>query len=197
MEGLTSFILAGIALTGSPGPATLGLAACAASLGVRGSLRLLAGTIIGVIAVMLLTASGLTGLLFASPTLGRAVSALAVGYMLYLAYRIATAPPPGERGANERPLGFIAGLFLGLGNPKAYAAMASLFSGFTLVREARMADLEAKIIILVAIILVVDLIWLLLGSAMSRALHKPGLGRAINIGFAVFLVASVLLAAAL
>ena len=85
-------------------------------------------------------------------------------------------------------------MFLGLGNPKAYAAMATLFSGFVLVRASPVGDAMAKIAILFAIIVVVDWIWLLLGSLLTRVLRDPVLGRAINIAFAVLLVASVALA---
>ena len=197
MKDLPGFLLAGVALTGSPGPATLGLAAAGAAFGIRRSLALLAGILIGVLAVMMVTATGLTGLVLAQPGLGRAVGLMAAGYMLYLAYRIGTAPLPGKRSNADRPPGFAPGLFLGFGNPKAYAAMAALYSGFILVPDRPFADVAAKTVILVAIMVVVDWAWLLLGSALTRYLRHPVLGRAINIAFAVLLVASVGLAFAL
>jgi len=197
MKDLPGFLLAGVALTGSPGPATLGLAAAGAAFGIRRSLALLAGILIGVLAVMMVTATGLTGLVLAQPGLGRAVGLMAAGYMLYLAYRIGTAPLPGERSDADSPPGFVPGLFLGFGNPKAYAAMAALYSGFILVPDRPIADVAAKTVILVAIMVVVDWAWLLLGSALTRYLRHPVLGRAINIAFAVLLVASVGLAFAL
>jgi len=197
MENLPSFVLAGVALTGSPGPATLGLAAAGAAFGLRRSLALFVGILVGVLVVMMVTATGLTGLVLAQPGLGPAVSALAAAYMLYLAYRIGPAPPPGERAASDRPPGFAPGLFLGFGNPKAYAAMAALYSGFVLVRDRPVADVAAKTAILLAIMIVVDWAWLLLGSALTGAFRRPALGRTINIAFAVLLVASVGLAFAL
>jgi len=194
MQDLPGFVLAGFALTGSPGPATLGLAAAGAAFGVRRSLGLLAGILIGVLVVMLVTATGLTGLVLAQPGLGPAVSIVAAGYMLYLAYRIGTAPPLSDGAQFRRPPGLVPGLFLGFGNPKAYAAMAALFSGFTLVRDGPVADAELKMVVLLAIMIVVDIAWLLLGMALTRALRQPALSRAINIAFAVLLVASVGLA---
>ncbi|MBI3515264.1 MAG: LysE family transporter [Proteobacteria bacterium] len=193
MEDVASFVLAGVALTGSPGPATLGLAAAGAAYGMRRSLALFVGILAGVLVVMMVTAGGLTGLMLAQPALARAVALLAAAYMLYLAYRIAMAPPPGDGQAGDRPPGFVLGVFLGVGNPKAYVAMAALFSGFVLVRDRPVADVVAKIVILVAIMIVVDWVWLLAGAALTRAFHRPVLGRAINIGFAVLLVASVAL----
>ncbi len=146
---------------------------------------------------MLVTATGLTGLVLAQPGLGPAVSALAAGYMLYLAYRIATAPVTAKAAGTDRPPGFVAGLFLGFGNPKAYAAMAALFSGFVLIPDHRVHDAAAKMAVLMVIMVAVDLVWLLVGSALTRALRRAALARAINIAFAVLLVASVALAFAL
>jgi len=37
----------------------------------------------------------------------------------------------------------------------------------------------------------VDCLWLLLGTALTRAFRRPRLGRAINLGFALLLVASI------
>jgi threonine/homoserine/homoserine lactone efflux protein len=191
MDDVPSFVLAGIALTGSPGPATLGLAAAGAAYGVRRSLALFIGILVGVLAVMMVTAGGLTGLILAQPGSAYAVSLLGALYMLYLAYRIGIAAPPGDGGADRQPPGFLAGMLLGVGNPKAYAAMAALFSGFVLMRERPVADVAAKTLILVAIMIAVDWVWLRVGAALTRAFRRPVLGRAINIGFAVLLVASV------
>jgi threonine/homoserine/homoserine lactone efflux protein len=47
---------------------------------------------------------------------------------------------------------------------------------------------------LLAMILAVDVVWLLVGSALTRASSRPGVHRAINVAFAVLLVASVALA---
>jgi threonine/homoserine/homoserine lactone efflux protein len=191
LQGVASFVLAGLALTGSPGPATLALAASGAAFGARRSLALWVGILAGVLAVMLATAAGLTGLVLAQPRLGPVVGVLAAGYMAYLAYRIATAPLPGASAGGGAPPGLIAGLFLGFGNPKAYAAMAALYSGFTLVPGQPLVDAAVKTAILLAIILVVNWLWLLLGTMLTRSFRRPVLGRAINIAFAVLLLASV------
>jgi threonine/homoserine/homoserine lactone efflux protein len=193
MENLPSFLLAGVALTGSPGPNTLGLAAASAAYGLRRSVPLLAGSVVGIFAVMLATATGLTGLVLAQPGVAPVVSAAAAVYMLYLAYRIATAPPMAS-GASEHAPGFGPGLFLGLGNPKAYAAMAALYSGFTLLPNDPITDAMTKTGMLLAMILAVDVVWLLVGSALTRASRRPAVHRAINVAFAVLLVASVGLA---
>ena len=190
---LPGFVLAGFALTGSPGPATLGLAAAGAAFGLRPSLVLVAGIIAGVVAVMLVTAAGLTGLVLAHPAIGPAVKLLAAAYIAWLAWAIASAPPAGAAMQGGRRPSLWSGLFLGLGNPKAYAAMAALFSGFVLDERANV-DVVLKIAVLVGIMLVVNIAWLLLGTALTRAFRDPRLSRALNIGFAVLLLVSVAIA---
>jgi threonine/homoserine/homoserine lactone efflux protein len=187
---LTGFMLAGLALTGSPGPANFGLAATGAAFGLRGGVRLSAGIVVGVEAVMLLTASGLTGLILAQPALGPAVQIAATAYIAFLAWKIATAPPL-TQAQSARPPSFGTGLFLGVGNPKSYAAMSALYSGFMLAADRPLLDVALKMLVLFAMVVPVNVTWLFLGSVLTRRLRDPAASRAINIGFAVLLVASV------
>lgn len=192
-DGLSGFVLAGLALTGSPGPANFGMAAAGAAFGWRRGLRLAAGIMVGVVAVMLLTASGITGLILAQPALGPAVQVLAAAYMAYLAWRIATAPPLTGGAEEGRPPSFAAGLFLGVGNPKSYAAMSALYSGFVLAQPPAL-DIALKLVVLLLMLCVVAATWLSLGAALTRWFRDPAASRRINIAFAVLLVASVVFA---
>jgi len=190
-DELLGFALAGLALTGSPGPANLALAATGAAFGAHRGVVLSAGIIAGVWAVMLLTATGLAAFLLGEPVLGPILKAAAALYMLYLAWRIATAPPLFAGDAKRAPPSLGAGVVLGAGNPKAYAAMAALFSGFTLVRAAPTHDAALKMALVVGIMVAVNLLWLLLGAALTNAFRNPRANRVINIVFALSLLASV------
>ncbi len=196
VEGLAAFLLAAVALAGSPGPATLSLTATGAAFGARRGAAYLAGIVFGMVAVMAVVASGLVGLLLAVPGATPVVTVLAAGYFLYLAWRIATAPPLAADTAQRRTPTFTGGLLLSLINPKGYAAMAALFSGFVLVHERLALDIAAKMGVLVFIITAVNVAWLLAGAALTRFFRDPRTNRAINVAFAVLLVASVALALA-
>ena len=191
MEGLLGFILAGFALAGSPGPATLSLAAAAAAFGARRSLGYMVGQIIGLVMVMGITASGMVGLLLAVPGATPVVLAASAAYFAYLAFRIATAPPLTDNALDHRRPTFPAGLLLSLVNPKGYAAMAALFSGFILIRERIALDAAVKIAVLVVIIVAVDIAWLIAGAAMTALFKDPRMNRIVNVAFAVLLIASV------
>src|SRR5258707_3235855 len=88
VEGLLGFVLAGLALAGSPGPATLSLAATGAAFGARRGFGYLAGLVIGMVAVMVIAASGAVGVVLAVPGAAPVVTGLAALYFAYLAYRI-------------------------------------------------------------------------------------------------------------
>lgn len=194
MEGLASFILAGLALAGSPGPATLSLAATGAAFGAAGGIAYMAGINLGMLAVMAVTASGVVGLLLALPGATPVVTVAASIYFAYLAWRIATAPPLSEGHADRERPSFLAGFLLSLVNPKGYAAMAALFSGFVLVRDRLALDATAKIAVLACVIAAVNILWLVAGAALTRWFRDPRSNRIVNIVFAVSLIASVVVA---
>jgi threonine/homoserine/homoserine lactone efflux protein len=194
MEGLSGFLLAAVALAGSPGPATLSLAASGAAFGVRRVAGYLVGIGVGMVGVMAITASGVIGLMLALPGVAPIVTIAAAAYFLWLAWRIATAPPLTEDTAQRRPPSFGAGFALSLINPKGYAAMAALFSGFVLLRDRVTADAVAKIVVLTVVITAVNVLWLVSGAALTRFFRDPRTNRIINVTFAVVLLASVVLA---
>jgi threonine/homoserine/homoserine lactone efflux protein len=191
MDALFSFVLAGLALAGSPGPATLSLAATGAAFGARRGLLYMSGLIVGMVAVMAIVASGIAGVVLALPGATPIIATASAAYFVYLAFQIATAQPLAIRSEQRAQPSFASGLFLALVNPKGYAAMAALFSGFVLVSSRLDLDVLAKITVLVTIITAVNVSWLTAGSALTRFFQDPRTSRIINIVFAVLLLASV------
>ena len=191
MKGLLGFILAGLALAGSPGPATLSLAATGAAFGARRGFGYMTGINLGMVGVMAITACGIVGLLLALPGAMPVVIGLSSAYFAYLAYRIATAPPLAKAGEQHRQPSFLAGIILSLVNPKGYAAMAALFSSFVLIERRLEMDVAVKIALLAVIIAAVNIAWLMMGAVLTRFFRDPRSNRVINVTFAVLLIASV------
>jgi threonine/homoserine/homoserine lactone efflux protein len=148
------------------------------------------------VVVMAIVASGVVGLLLAVPGAAAIVGVLVALYFLYLAWCIATAPPLDEQAADGRAPTFTAGLLLSLVNPKGYAAMAALYSGFVLVQAHVALDIGLKMALLVAIMVAVNVAWLVAGTMLTNLFRKPATNRAINVAFAVLLVLSVVFALA-
>jgi len=193
VDGLIGFVAAALALAGSPGPATLGLAATGAAFGAWRGLAYLTGIVCGMVLVIVVTAAGIEGVIAMVPGLAPALLAFAAAYIIWLAWRIATAPPMGAPDPGRRPPGFLGGVLLSLVNPKGYAAMAALFSGFVVVEGRADLDLVLKFPVLVAIMLAVDMAWLVGGASFARLFRDPAASRVINLVFALLLVASVAL----
>jgi len=102
--------------------------------------------------------------------------------------------PSSAESGERKPPSFLGGLGLSLVNPKGYAAMAALFSGFVLLRERLALDAGLKIALLTAVIVAVNVLWLLAGAIMTRFFRDPRTNRIVNVAFAVLLLASVVLA---
>ena len=193
MDGLIALFTAAIALMGSPGPATLSSAAAGAAYRLR-AVPYVAGITLGTITVMVLVAAGVTGLITSLPGAAPVISALAAAYILYLAWRIATAPPVGALDRQAAAPPFIGGYAMAVVNPKAYGAMGALFSGFPLVPHDPVTDGTLKVALLSGLALAVNATWMSLGAGLARAMQNPRTSRALNVTFAVLLVASVVVA---
>jgi len=191
-DDLIAFILVGFALTGSPGPATLSLAATGAAYGFKAGRSFLFGIIIGVMVVIVGVAAGVFAAIIAIPHAAEVLTVFAIGYFAYLAYKIATAPPVGKPVSITDGPGFVTGLILNISNPKAYAAFTALFSGFHLIPQAPTQSVFVQIVLCFSIICIVNPTWLYAGSALRHVLHDEKISRRVNRGFAIMLVASVL-----
>lgn len=193
---LVFLLLAAFSLMGSPGPATLSLASLGAAFGIRASLRYLAGIVVGTTSVLLIVATGVTAILTVQPVMLRVLQAVAAAYIAYLAWKIATAPigPSAEnrkRRTTAIAASFLPGFGLAIANPKAYAAIGAIYSGHSIIPTQPSMDAAAKIVVLMAVILIVNAAWLAFGSAFARFMTNPVLGRVINIALALLLLASV------
>jgi len=194
IEGFGLLLLAAFPLMGSPGPATVSLAATASVFGIRRSLRYLTGIILGTSAVLLMIATGITGILFAAPSVLPALSVAALCYILYLAYKIATAPILTQDVASETAPSAIGGLLLAIANPKAFAAIGAVYASVVIVPDQPGLDASVKVAALFGVIVIVNSSWLALGAVLARLLRRPRSGRAINLLFALLLVLSVVMA---
>jgi threonine/homoserine/homoserine lactone efflux protein len=187
-----TLLLASLAIMGSPGPATISLTAAGSAYGVRRSLGYLAGIVLGTTFVLLAVASGITVALLAVPALRIALIALSAAYILWLAYRIATAPPLAGAAA-ARPPTIAAGALLGIANPKAWVAIAAVFASVRVASGAA-ADAGAKIVLLAAMIVAINTLWLLAGASISPLLRDPARAGRVNVALAIALVAATALA---
>lgn len=186
-------LLSSLAVMGSPGPATISLTAAGSAYGLRRSARYLVGVTAGTTIVLLAVASGVTVTLLAVPGLRAVLIVASAAYILWLAYRIATAPPlPAQQAAGQAP-SFTGGLFLGVANPKAWVAIAAVFASSRLASTA-VTDATAKVALLTAMIVLIMISWLTAGATLAPLLRHPVRSRVINAALAAGLIGATALA---
>lgn len=186
-------VLISLAIMGSPGPATISLVAAGSACGMRRSLPYLLGIIAGTFVVLLAVATGITAALLAVPAIGSVLFWISAAYILWLAYRIATAPPLSEPAATSGAFSLAGGALLGVANPKAWLAIAAVFASAHLA-AAPPPDAAAKVAVLTAMIIVICTTWLVAGTTIAPLLRHPRRARFVNAALAVALVAATALA---
>jgi threonine/homoserine/homoserine lactone efflux protein len=191
-QSLLTLVLEALVVMGSPGPSTMAVTATGAAFGLRRSLALVWGAIAGTLAVLLAVATGVVTLLVAIPGLGAGLALASAVYILYLALKIATAPPLARQTGDGPAPSFAAGLLLAVANPKAWFAIAAVFTGSTLVAAAGALDALLKVIVLGLMIVVIHLCWLLGGVSLSGFLGDPLRSRIANVLFGLVLVATTM-----
>ena len=85
VEPLILLLLAALPLMGSPGPATLSIAATGSVCGLVRGIPYLMGIVMGTSVVVVLIATGVTGLLFTIPGVLPILTLAALAYILFLA----------------------------------------------------------------------------------------------------------------
>ncbi len=193
-EPILYLLASALPLMASPGPANVSLAAAGSTFGLSRSLAFLAGSATGTVTVLCLVATGVTGMILALPVLAGFLSVLGIGYLVYLALRIATAPPLTTAGPSARPFSAVDGFVIALANPKAFAAFGAVFAGAGLQGGDPLVDAVVTIFVLAVAVVVVATTWLVVGAGLSGLFRRPATARAINILFAVTLLASVAVA---
>jgi threonine/homoserine/homoserine lactone efflux protein len=188
-QRLLTLVLASTVVMGSPGPATISVAAVGAAFGLRRSLRYTCGVAVGTIAVLLVVTTGVMAVLASVPKLTPLLAAASAAYILYLAFKIATAPPVAARTDGAARLTFLGGFLLAIANPKAYVAIAAVFAGTPDL------DTRLRLAVLAAMIVAIHVLWLLAGAAFAGFLRRPRASRIINLIFAATLVLTTALAA--
>ena len=188
-----TLVMAAIVVMGSPGPSTMSVTAVGAAFGLRRSIGYFSGLVVGTIAVLVAVATGVVSLLLSVPHAAPVLVAASAAYILYLAYRIATAPPLSKLCGDIAAPSFAGGFALAIANPKAYVAIAAVFAGTTLADDPA-PDALLKTTILAVMIVAIHMAWLLAGTVFSRVFYDPVYARIANAVFAVTLVVTAAIA---
>ncbi|HZF33292.1 MAG TPA: LysE family translocator [Candidatus Angelobacter sp.] len=183
-----------LATSVTPGPNNIMLTASGANFGFRRTIPHMLGVAIGFTVMVLAIGLGLSEVFKALPVIHQLLRYGGAAYLLYLAYRIATAAPTTPDGARAgRPLTFLQAALFQWVNPKGWMMAVGAISAYTTVG----GDLVQESILIAGVFGAIGLpavaLWAGLGAAIGRLLQAKWALRAFNIAMALLLVASLVL----
>jgi threonine/homoserine/homoserine lactone efflux protein len=174
----------------TPGPNNILLAASGVNFGFTRTIPHIAGVTIGFMVLLLACSAGL-GLIFgAVPELHIVLKVAGAAYMLWLAYKVATAHLAQDAQAPARPFTFLQAAAFQWINPKAVVASVSAIAIY--VRpDHQSIDFPVMLSVFAAATILAVLAWAGFGAALRGLLRDPAHARTFNIAMALLLVASI------
>jgi threonine/homoserine/homoserine lactone efflux protein len=169
--GFAAFCITYLLAVATPGPGVTAVIARSLAHGMRGTPAFIAGFLVGDLIWFAAATAGLAALAQTAQTAFLVVRYLGAAYLLYLAYRMWTAPVQplevNNRQASQRPVRlFLGSLSLTLGNPKPMIFFVALLPAVIRLQTLHFVD---YVLILLAVTLILPLVLGAYSFAASRA----------------------------
>jgi threonine/homoserine/homoserine lactone efflux protein len=190
---VVSFLLFAVVAAITPGPSNLILTSTAAKVGLRRSLPSLGGQAIGMGLMLFLVAFGLGNIVLANPVLTVALKWGGVAFLLWLAWRIATADPS-DAPTERKPLGFWGMAAFQWISPKSWLVSVSAVGTYLHpVAGTIFVQAVGFAVLFILVALPCCFIWLAFGASLQRFLHTERTARLFNVAMGILLAGAVLL----
>ncbi|TCK08291.1 LysE family translocator [Marinobacterium mangrovicola] len=162
-------------MSATPGPNNMMLTASGANHGFLRTLPHMAGITVGCMVLMSAVALGLGALFQQWPVLQLGLKVVGSLYLLWLAWKIASAPPPSKASDAEtkRPMTFMQAAAFQFANPKAWVMAISGIASFTLTGDAFVTSAIVVVLLMGVTNLPSIALWAGFGVAIGRLLHTP------------------------
>ena len=176
----------------TPGPNNMMLLASGVNFGLARSVPHIFGISIGFGVMVALVGAGLMAVFDAYPVIHDVLRWVGAAYLVYLAWRIAFAPPPegGVRQTDKRPMSFLGAAAFQWLNPKAWIMALGAITTYVPPQATFTA-----VVVLATVLAVVNtpcvFVWAAFGVGLRRLLTKPSHFRVFNVTMAVPLVLSL------
>jgi threonine/homoserine/homoserine lactone efflux protein len=176
----------------TPGPNNLMLMASGINFGFRRTIPHMLGVSIGFTAMIWLVGAGVAQIFDIFPVTYSILKWLSIAYLVYLAWKVATAAPPAEEAniATRKPMTFVQAALFQWVNPKAWTMALTAVAVYVPTTDA-----TRSLIIVAMVFGLINLptvsAWAYLGVQMRRFLSQPHYLRAFNVTAAVLLLASL------
>ena len=189
LELITAF--AGYCFVSSitPGPNNLMLMASGANFGFFRTIPHMLGVGLGFVLMVVLVGIGLAQIFDLYPITHTILKIGSVGYLLYLAWKIANAAPVNAKDSSSTPMTFLQAAAFQWVNPKAWTMAVTAVTVYA--PDTNLATLLLVAAIFGAVNLPAVSSWTLLGQQMARILTNPTRLRLFNWSMAALLIASL------
>jgi threonine/homoserine/homoserine lactone efflux protein len=189
LELITAF--AGYCFVSSitPGPNNLMLMASGANFGFLRTIPHMLGVGLGFVLMVVLVGIGLAQIFDLYPITHTILKIGSVGYLLYLAWKIANAAPVNAKDSSGSPMTFLQAAAFQWVNPKAWTMAVTAVTVYA--PDTNLATLLLVATIFGAVNLPAVSSWTLLGQQMARTLTNPTRLWLFNWTMAALLIASL------
>jgi threonine/homoserine/homoserine lactone efflux protein len=177
--------------TFTPGPNNLMVMASAANFGMRRSFAHMLGVALGFPVMLVALGAGFGTTIAQSETAHAVLRIVGAGYMIFLAWRIATAAAPGQAAARGRPMNLIEAALFQWVNPKAWAMALGIVTTYTTVGGNVLLETALIGLIFVPMALAATALWGACGAALRNWLQSPRALVMFNVTMALLLVLSL------
>jgi threonine/homoserine/homoserine lactone efflux protein len=191
---LLALVLFASVMAFTPGPNNILLTASGVNFGFVRTIPHLLGVDIGFIFLIAVFAAGLSVVFASAPALQLALKVAGAAYMLWLAWKVASAPPAGDGGdggVRGRPMTFWQAVAFQWVNPKGIIAAISGAAVYMRPGHER-EDFAILLAVFGLATIVSTATWAGFGVALRRFLRNPMHARIFNIAMALLLVASII-----
>ena len=180
-NGLLSIALFSVAMSGTPGPNNLMLTASGARYGYLRTLPHIAGILGGCVVLFMAIALGLGAVFERYESVQWVLRLAGSAYLLYLAWRIATAPPPNpDTTHSARPLNVWEAAAFQFANPKAWIMGLTLTASFLPAEGSLMVNALLLALLMEAVAFPCVSFWALFGRTLGARLRSPRSWRVFN-----------------
>ncbi len=176
----------------TPGPNNIMLAASGVQFGFKRSLPHMLGIEVGMLVMYVLSVFGLGVVFDLFPVLHAVLKIAAAVYLLYFAFKTATAKRYSEDAKNAaKPLTLMQGALFQFINPKAWMIVASALASFTQPGKDYPASAAAVVCVFAVVCMPAIAVWAGFGNVVGKYLHHDWAFRSFNILMAALCVYSI------
>lgn len=207
---LSAFFFFALTATITPGPNNIMMMSSGARFGMRRTAPHILGVAFGFPAMVLASGLGLGALLQESPLLHKVLRLAGTGFMLWMAFAIAFAPPKNDAAQEEnadknkglkaetdvtskdRPMRFFEAVLFQWVNPKAWTMGIGAITTYTAPHSPFFPQLFTMVVIFTIVGIPSAIIWTAFGKGIRRFLGTPMRQRIFNVAMGLLLFISLI-----